>query len=189
MRLVIFAAVLSGIASMATASPMTYLIDPTHSASRFGYHHLGWTWQEHRFDQTTGRITLDRAARSGSVEVSIDARSVNTGYPLFNSQLQAEEFFDTARHPHILFRSTQVRFEGERPVAVEGELTIKGITHPVTLALSSFVAGPHPVQKKREALGANATARIKRSDFGMSKQVPLVADEVSLSFTVQAFKE
>lgn len=178
-----------GLALTATAAPQTYAIDPTHSASRFGYDHLGWTWQQHRFDQTTGRIVLDRAAHTGSVDVTIDARSINTGYPLFNSQLQAEDFFDTARYPDIRFRSTQVRFEGEQPVAVDGELTIKGITRPVTLALSSFVAGPHPVQKKREALGANATAKIKRSEFGMAKQVPIVADEVTLSFTVQAFQE
>jgi polyisoprenoid-binding protein YceI len=137
----------------------------------------------------SGKIVFDRAARTGSVDVTIDAKSVNTGYALFSSQLQEADFFDTARYPVITYHSTSVKFEGDKPVSIDGELTVKGITKPVTLSLQSFVAGPHPVQKKREGIGANATAMIRRSDFNIVKQLPMVADEVALSFTVQAFKD
>jgi polyisoprenoid-binding protein YceI len=180
---------LAAYASAATAVPETYSIDPTHSAARFGYSHLGWTYQLHRFDQMTGKIVYDRAAKTGSVDVTIDAKTVNTGNALFSGQLQAEDFFDTAKYPVITYHSTGVKFDNDKPVSIDGELTIKGITKPVTLTLQSFVAGPHPIQKKREGIGANATATIHRSDFNMIKQLPMVADEVALSFTVQAFKD
>jgi polyisoprenoid-binding protein YceI len=189
MKKSILALALVGFAAAASATPESYSIDPTHSAARFGYDHLGWTYQQHRFDQMSGKIVFDRAAKTGSVDVVIDAKSVNTGYALFSGQIQGEDFFDTAKYPTITYKSTSVKFEGDKPVSVEGELTIKGITKPVTLVLSSFVAGPHPVQKKRDGIGANATAKVKRSDFNIVKQLPLVVDDVSLSFTVQAFKD
>jgi len=142
----------------------------------------------HRFDRTSGRIVFDREARTGSVEVSIDAGSVNTGYALFNEHIQAEDFFHTAAYPTITFKSTRVRFDGDRPVAVEGHLTVKGVTRPVTLAVTSFLAMPHPMLKK-DAIGANATAKIRRSDFNMGKHAPYVSDEVTLSIAVEAIKE
>jgi len=189
MKKIILAGLFSFLASAAFAAPDTYSIDPTHSAARFGYDHLGWTYQQHRFDQMTGKITYDRVAKTGSVDVVIDAKSLNTGYPLFTGQMQAEDMFDTARFPVITYKSTGVKFEGDKVVSIDGDLTVKGITKPVTLTVTSFVAGPHPVQKKREGIGANAIAKIKRSDFNIVKQLPLVADEVTLTFTVQAFKD
>lgn len=172
----------------AYAVPETYIIDPTHTAPRFEYSHFGFSNQVHRFDKTSGKIMYDPEARDGSVEVVIDAKSVNTGYALFNEHIQAEAFFDTEKYPTITFKSTKVKFEGNKPVAVEGDLTIKGVTRPVTLALTSFHAMPHPI-RKRDAIGANAVARIKRSEFNMSKYVPNVSDEVTLSLSVEAIKE
>lgn len=189
MKKAVLAAGFAVLATSVWASPETYSIDPTHSAARFGYNHLGWTYQQHRFDQMTGKIVYDKAAKTGSVDVSIDAKSVNTGYAVFNGQIQAEDMFDTAKYPTITYKSTSVKFEGDKPVSIDGELTIKGITKPVTLTVTSFASGPHPVQKKRESIGANAVAKIKRSDFNIMKQIPMVADEVDLSFTVQAFKD
>lgn len=179
---------LSVLAASAGATPETFAIDPSHTAPRFEYNHLGYSTQVHRFDRTSGKIVLDADARSGSVDVVIDARSVNTGYPLFNEHIQGEDFFDTARHPAITFKSTAVRFDGNQPAAVEGNLTIKGVTRPVTLAITSFKAMPHPMLKK-EAIGANAVARIKRSDFNMGKNAPFVSDEVTLTIAVEAVKE
>jgi polyisoprenoid-binding protein YceI len=189
MRKSILAFAFASLATAAFAAPETYSIDPTHSAARFGYEHLGWTYQQHSFDQMTGKIVFDAAARTGSVDVSIDAKTVNTGYAVFNGQIQEEDLLDTARYPTITYKSTGVKFDGDKPVSIDGELTIKGITKPVTLTVVTFIVGQHPVQKKRQGLGANVVAKIKRSDFNMSKQVPLVADEVALSFTVQAFKD
>ena len=185
----VLACVLSCFTTAVWAAPETYTIDPTHTYTRFGYDEFGWTFQQQRFDQTTGKITLDRVAKTASVDVTIDAKSVDTGYPLFTGQLQGANFFDTANFPTITYKSTNVTFDGDKVVSIDGDLTIKGITKPVTLTLTSFVAGPHPVQKKREGIGANAVAKLKRSDFNMSTEVPLISDEVLLSFTVQAFKD
>lgn len=181
------AAALAFAATTALAAPETYVIDASHTAPRFEYNHLGFSHQVHRFDKTSGTITLDRAARTGAVDVTIDARSVNTGFPLFNEHIQAEDYFHTAAHPSITFKSTGVKFDGDQPVAVDGNLTIKGITRPVTLTVTGFQAKPHPMLKK-DALGANAVARIKRSDFNMGKNAPYVSDEVTLSLSVEAVK-
>ncbi len=175
-------------AAPAFAAPETYLVDPNHTYPRFEYNHFGYSNQIQRFNKTSGTIVFDRAARTGSVDIAIDARSVDTGYALFNEHLQGEDFFDTARYPTITYQSTAVRFDGDKPVAVEGKLTIKGITRPVTLTLSSFQTMPHPILKK-DALGANASARIKRSEFNTGKYVPNVSDDVTLSIAVEALKQ
>ncbi|MDQ8021223.1 MAG: YceI family protein [Moraxellaceae bacterium] len=175
-------------AGAAVAAVESYSIDPTHSAARFEYNHLNWTNQLHRFDQMSGKIQLDSAAKAGSVEVSIDAKSVNTGFAVFNGHLQGADFFDAVQYPTINFKSTGLKFDGDKLVAVDGNLTIKGITKPVTLTVVSYQNGPHPVQKNRQSIGANAVAKVKRSDFGMTK-VPAVSDDIALSFAVQAFKD
>jgi len=179
---------LSAFSVAALAAPETYNIDPNHTAARFEYSHFGYSNQLHRFDKTSGKIVIDRAAHTGSADVSIDATSVNTGLALFNGHIQGADFFDTAKYPTITFKSTQVKFDGDKPVAVEGDLTIKGVTKPVTLTVTSFLAMPHPMLKK-DAMGANAVAKIKRSDFNMTKFVPYVGDEVTLIIAVEAMKE
>lgn len=179
---------LSSLVSSAYASPETFAIDPGHTAPRFEYSHFGYSNQIHRFDQTSGKIVLDREAKTGSVEVMIDAKSVNTGFPLFNEHIQGEDFFNTAAYPSITFKSTKVKFKKGKPVAVDGTLTIKGVTKPVTLTVTSFHAMPHPMLKK-DAIGANAVAKIKRSDFNMAKYTPYVSDDVTLSIAVEAVKE
>jgi len=179
---------LSAIASSVFAAPETFAIDPTHTASRFEYSHFGYSNQQHRFDKTSGKIVIDRAAKTGSVDVTIDAKSVNTGYALFNEHIQSEDFFATASYPTITFKSTAVKFDGDKPVAVDGNLTIKGVTKPVTLNLTSFHAMPHPMMKK-DAIGANAVTKIKRSDFNMGKNAPYVSDDVTLTIAVEAVKE
>lgn len=172
-------------ATSAFAAPETYVIDPVHTSPRFEYSHFGYSNQIHSFDKTSGTIVFDRAARTGSVDVTIDVKSVNTGYPLFNEHIQDEEFFDTAKYPTITFKSTAVKFEGDKPVSVDGNLTIKGVTKPVTLTLTSFQAMPHPIMKK-DAIGANATTKIKRTEFNMGKYAPYVSDDVTLSIAMEA---
>ncbi len=110
----------------------------------------------------------------------IDTTSVNTGSTVFNGHIQGEDFFDTAKYPTATFKSTKVVFEGDQPTTIEGDLTIKGITKPVTLKVTHFATKLHPMMKK-EAVGANATTVIKRSDFNLSKYVPNVGDEVTIT--------
>lgn len=179
---------IASIAGSALAAPETYNIDPSHTAPRFEYSHFGYSTQVHRFDKTSGRIVYDSEAQTGSVEVSIDARSVNTGHALFNEHIQGEDFFFTEKYPAITFKSTKVKFKDGKPAAVEGELTIKGVTRPATLTVTSFHSMPHPILKK-DAIGANAYTRIKRSEFNMGKYAPHVSDEVTLSIAVEAVKE
>jgi len=180
--------ILSLLAFGAQAAPVTYVLDTGHTAPRFEYNHQGLSFQSHSFDKTTGKIVLDREAKTASVDVTIDATSVNTGFPLFNQHIQDVDFFNTKAYPTITFKSTKVTFDGDKPATVEGNLTMKGITKPVTLTVTGFTAKPHPMLKK-DAIGANAVAQLKRSDFNMSKHVPYVSDEVTLSIALEAVKE
>lgn len=188
MKKLVAMAVASLLPAAALAAPETYVIEGTHTLPRFEYSHFGYSTQLSRFDKTTGKIVLDRAAKTGSAEVTIDAKSVNTGVPLFNEHIQAEDFFDTAKYPVITYKSSSLKFDGDKLSAVEGELTIKGVTRPVTLTVTSFHCMPHPKLKK-DACGANATAKIKRSEFNMGKYAPNVSDEVTLAIPVEAVKE
>ncbi|MBI5918804.1 MAG: YceI family protein [Nitrosomonadales bacterium] len=178
----------AALSSAAYAAPETYLIEPSHSMPRFEYSHFGYSVQLSRFDSTSGKITLDRAAKTGSVDITIDAKSVNTGSALFNGHIQGEDFFDTAKYPTLTYKSNTLRFEGDKLVAVEGELTVKGITKPVTLTVNSLLCMPHPMLKK-DACGATATAKVKRSDFNMGKHAPYVSDEVTLTIPVESIKQ
>lgn len=188
MKELIALTIAASLSSVAMAAPETYVIDGSHTMPRFEYSHLGYSTQLSKFDKTSGKITLDRAAKTGSVDVVIDARSVNTGYVLFNEHIQGEDYFNTAKYPTIAFKSSKLKFDGDRLSAVEGELTIKGITKPVTLTVNSFLCMPHPMLKK-DACGATATARIKRSEFNAGKNAPYVGDEVTLTIPVEAIKE
>lgn len=172
----------------AMAAPETFVIDGTHTYPRFEYSHFGFSNQVSRFDKTTGTVVLDRAARSGSIDVTIDANSVNTGYAVFDGHLKGEDFFDTKKFPTITFKSNKLNFSGDRLASVDGDLTIKGVTKPVTLDVTSFKCMPHPMLKK-EACGANAVTKIMRSQFNAGKYAPNVGDEVTLSIAIEAVKQ
>lgn len=166
----------------------TYAIDPSHTFARFSYSHLGYSTQLSRFNKTAGKVEYDATARKGSVDVTVDTTSVDTGFPVFDGHIQGEDFLDTGKFPSATFKSTAVTFNGEKPVSIEGNLTIKGVTKPVTLTVTSFQAAPHPMLKK-DAIGANATAVIKRSDFNAGKYAPYVGDEVTLTIALEAIKQ
>jgi polyisoprenoid-binding protein YceI len=178
----------AGVSLAASAAPETYKIDPTHTFTRFEYSQFGYSTQVNKFNSTVGKIQIDRAAKTGAVEVSIDPKSVNTGYDTFNSHLQGPDFLDSAKYPAITYKSSKFVFSGDKLVGVEGNLSIKGVTKPVNLEVTSFHCMPHPMLKK-DACGANAVAKIKRSDFGAGKYAPHVSDEVTLGFSIEAIKE
>jgi len=176
---------LSALASVASAAPQTYVIDSTHTFPRFSYSHFGYSTQLSSFSNTQGKVVLDAEAKTASVDVEIDIKSVNTGFADFNGHLQGEDFLDTARFPKATFKSTRVVFEGDKPKAIEGQLTIKGVTKPVTLTVTSFQAMPHPMMKK-PTIGANAYTQIKRSEFNAGKYVPYVGDDVRIDIAIEA---
>ena len=174
-------------AGVAQAETSTYNIDGTHTFPRFSYSHFGMSTQLSRFNKTTGVVQLDKAAKTGSVDVVIDMKSVDTGFSVFNGHIQGEDFLDTAKFPTATFKSTKVVFEGEKPVAVDGNLTIKGVTKPVTLKVTSFTNMPHPMLKK-DAIGADASVVIKRSEFNAGKYAPNVGDDVTITLSLEAVK-
>ncbi len=176
------------LSSAAFAAPETYVIDTNHTKPRFEYSHFGYSTQLSRFDTTSGTITIDREAKTGSADVVIDAKSVDTGFALFNEHIQGEDFFDTAKYPTITFKSDKMKYDGDKVVEVDGNLTIKGITKPVVLVVTSMLCMPHPMMKK-DACGANAIAVVKRSDFNMGKYVPYVSDSVTLTIPVESLKQ
>ena len=178
----------AALSAPALAAPETYAVEGTHTFPRFSYSHFGYTTQMSRFDKTTGTVTWDKAAKTAAVDITIDTTSVNTGFTTFNEHIQGEDFLDTAKYPTASFKSTKVIFEGDKPSAIEGNLTLKGVTKPVTLTVSSFQAMPHPMMKK-DAIGANAWTVVKRSEFNAGKYAPYVGDEVRIDIAIEAIKQ
>lgn len=181
-------ALTASIAAPALAAPETFVIDGTHTYPRFSYSHFGYSTQLSRFNKTTGKVIFDKEAKTGSVDIAIDMKSVDTGFATFDEHIQAEDFLHTAKFPTATFKSTKVNFKGDQPATVEGDLTIKGITKPVVLTVTSFKAMPHPMLKK-DAIGANAFTVIKRSEFNAGKYAPHVSDEVRIDIALEAVKE
>ena len=178
----------SFIATNAAAAPETYVIDNSHTYPRFEYLHLGFSNQVHRFNTTTGKVVIDRAAKTGSIDVLIDAKSVDTGSTVFNSHIQGDGFLDTANFPNITFKSDNLKFDGDKLASVEGIMTMKGVSKPLTLTVTAFNCKAHPMNKK-DACGANATGKLKRSDFNAGKYAPAVGDDVTVTLSIEAVKE
>ncbi|MFV5213884.1 YceI family protein [Azonexus caeni] len=175
-------------ASPVLAAPETYTVDGTHTFPRFSYSHFGYSTQLSRFNSTSGKVVYDAAAKTGTVDIVIDAKSVDTGYATFNEHIQGEDFLDTAKFPTATFKSTKVVFDGDKPAKIEGQLTIKGVTKPVTLTVTDFKAAPHPMLKKN-VIGANAWTVIKRSEFNAGKYAPYVGDDVRIDIAIEAIAQ
>lgn len=188
MKRIVFLALTTALSTSVFAAPETYSIDNSHTYPRFSYSHFGFSTQLSRFDKTIGTITIDHVAKTGAVNVTIDTTSVNTGLPLFNEHIQGADFLDTAKYPTATFTSSKVNFNGDNVTSVDGTLTLKGISKPVTLLVTSFQCMPHLMLKK-DACGANATTLVKRTDFNMGKYAPNVGDEVTITLSVEAVKE
>lgn len=174
-------------AAPALAAPESYNLDPNHTFARFSYSHLGFSTQISRFNKTTGKVVLDKAARTGEVDVVIDTTSVDTGSKTFDGHIQGPDFLDTAKYPTATFKSTKVVFQGDAPVSIEGNLTLKGVTKPVVLKVTAFKNAAHPMMKV-DAIGADATTVVKRTEFNAGKYAPNVGDEVTISIAIEAFK-
>jgi len=166
----------------------TYSIDPAHTHPSFEISHFGWSTQRGRFDKVSGKLTLDRAAKTGSVDVTIDVASISTGVAKLDEHLKSEDFFNVAKYPTITFKSKKLNFTGDKPTSVDGEMTLLGVTKPLTLTISAFQCAPNQFVKK-EACGADAAGTIKRTEFGMGKFAPNLGDDVKLVINVEALKD
>ena len=178
----------AGLSSAPVWAVDSYTIDARHTHPSYEINHFGWSTQRGRFDNVTGTISLDRAARTGNVDVSIDASSVSTGVAKLDEHLKSEDFFNVAKYPTITFKAAKIAFNGDAPASVLGEITILGVTKPATLTITHFGCGLHPMLKK-DVCGAEASTTIKRSEFGMTKYGPSLGDDVKLLINVEAFKD
>ena len=184
-----FAAVLITAAfALPAAAADSYTVDPSHTYPNFEINHLGFSTMHGRFGATTGKIVLDTAAKSGSIDITIDATSIDTGHAKRDTHLKSDEFFNVGKFPTLTYKSTKLKFDGDKLSGADGELTLLGVTKPVSLAVNAFKCAPHPMNKK-PMCGANAITTIKRSDFGLSAYVPAVGDEVTISIEVEAVKD
>jgi polyisoprenoid-binding protein YceI len=170
------------------AAPEHFTIDPVHTVPSFEVSRFAIPALRGHFAHVTGHISLDREARTGSIAIEIDATSVSIGRGWFDSLIKGEDFFDIAQYPRLGFRAERLEFEGDRPVRAEGELTLRGVTHPVSLELRQFACArrdPAP----RIICAADIFARISRSAFGMTSYAAFVGDEVRLMIQVEAVKQ
>lgn len=166
----------------------SYTVDVRHTFPVFEVSHLGFSTQRGRFNKTEGKISLDLAARSGAVDLTIDAASIDMGIEKWDEHMKSDEFFNVAKFPTITFKSDKLVFNGDKVVAAEGTLTLLGVAKPVKLAVANFVCADHPIIKK-PLCAADISTTIKRSEFGMTKLVPAVGDEVKLVVPIEAYKD
>ena len=174
-------------AAMANAS--TYNIDPTHTYPSFEADHLGGLskWRG-KFDKSTGVVTLDRAAKSGTVDIKIDAASIDFGNGKLNEHAKGPEMFDVQAFPDATYKGKFSKFKGDVPTEVEGVLTLRGVSKPVKLEIKEFKCIQHPMLK-REACGADAVAEFNRADFGIDYGVKYgFKQDVKLAIQVEAVK-
>ena len=173
--------------TLPVAAQETYVIDPVHSQPQWEAHHIGFSAQRGSFTKMEGKIVLDRAAKKGSVDVTIDAASIRSYDPRLDALLKGERFFSVEKFPTITFKSSDLKFDGDGVVAINGELTMVGVTKPVTLAVSHFACGPNPFNKK-PMCGAIAKVTIKRSEWGMTNGLPNrnPDDDIELMLPVEA---
>jgi polyisoprenoid-binding protein YceI len=166
----------------------SYRIDPLHTAATFSVSHLGLSQQRGSFGRTTGMVMLDRSARQGSIDLAIDAATVTSGSPARETMLKGEDYFNVAQFPTITFKSTSLKFDGDNVVSADGDLTIRGVTKPVTLTVANFKCAIHPATK-RPACGAEVTTSVKRSEFGMIKNQPSTGDDVNIAVAIEAIQQ
>jgi polyisoprenoid-binding protein YceI len=149
----------------AFADVSTYQFDPDHTSPSFEADHLGLSVIRGKFDKSQGTVMLDRAAKTGTVEVTTDIASAHTGAAQLDKTLQSDQFFDASKFPTAAYKGT-IKFDGDKPTSVVGNLTMHGVTKPLTLKIGSFRCMPHPMLK-REVCGVDAVGEFDRSDFGV----------------------
>lgn len=173
--------------SSAFAAMDSYTIDPYHAFPVFSVNHLGFSTQRGRFDETSGTVQLDRTAKLGSVDLTIKTKSLDMGFPMWNADLAEEGFFNTAKFPTMTYKSSHLIFNGDKVVGADGDFTLLGVTRPLHVIVANFHCGVNPMNKKQLCSG-DISATIKRSDYGMTKYLPAVGDEINIHVPIEAYK-
>lgn len=183
---ILVAAAISAAASVASAAPVSYVIDPNHTEVIASWNHFGLSNPFAFFGHVDGTLVYDaQNVSASSVKVTLPLSGLDTRVEAFDGHLRSADWFNAEKYPNITFASTKVESKGKNHLRVTGDLTIKGITKPAVLDVTLNGAGVHPMAK-REAVGFDATTTIKRSDFGIDKYAPNVSDAVKLRITTEA---
>jgi polyisoprenoid-binding protein YceI len=173
----------SGAASAAAA---TYVIDPDHTYPSFEADHMGISVWRGKLNKTTGKVTLDKAAGKGDVDIAIDVTSIDFGQDDLSKWAAGPDFFDAAKYPQATYRGKLEGFSNGVPTKIVGELTLHGVTKPLELKINSFKCVPHPLHK-REVCGADALGAFDRTQFGLTAGKDFGFDmDVTLRIQVEA---
>jgi len=179
--------VLTTFAAAAWAAPMTYEVDSAHTYPAFEADHMGGVslWRG-KINSTSGTVVLDKAAQTGNVELTMDLRTIDVGHQGLNDHLQTADFFNTAEFPNATFSGQLTKFVDGAPTMLEGDLTMHGETHPVSLEITRFLCKDHPMRRGREVCGADATGTFDRSQWGINYGAPLFNMGVTLRVGIEA---
>ncbi|OON60338.1 polyisoprenoid-binding protein [Massilia sp. KIM] len=181
-------AALAALAATTAFAADTYKIEKNHTYPSFEADHMGISVWRGKFNSSDGTIVLDRAKKTGSLDITVDINSIDFGHDKMNEHAKADDIFDAAKFPTATFKSKSIKFNGDVPASVDGEFTLKGVTKPLTLTINKFKCIQHPMLK-REVCGADVTGQFNRADFGITKGLPMFSPEVKLAIQVEAIKQ
>lgn len=186
-KLWMLAALIAGVSAPVLAVAENFTVDPDHTYPSLEFSHMGISVWRGKFNKTSGKITLDRAARTGSADIQVDVASIDFGLDKMNQHALTADWLNAGKFPTMSYKGA-IRFEGDMPVSVDGQLTLLGVTKPLTLKIERWVCKPHPFNKK-PMCGGNASGAFKRTDFGMKYGVPAVGDEIRLFIEFEGYKQ
>jgi len=166
----------------------SYTIDPLHTFPNFTISHLGYSTMHGRFGKTEGKMSFDEAQGTGSVSITIDAASVSTGYIKRDNHLRSPDFLNANEFPEITYKSTKAKIDKDGSGTVNGELTIAGVTKPVTLKVTRMHCAANPMKQDQYRCGFDAETAIKRSEFGIKYGLPAIGDDMSIALEVEAVR-
>jgi len=188
----IVSAVVFAVLPITVMAADSFTVDPAHTFPNFTINHLGFSTMHGRFGNTTGKLSIDEANHAGSVDVVIDAASVDTGFGKRDDHLRSPDFLNAKEFPQITYKSTKVTINKDSSAAmVEGNFTLAGVTKPVTLNVTHMHCGINPMDPKKQQYrcGFDAEAKIKRSDFGVKFAAPAIGDDMNISLELEAQRD
>ena len=184
----ILALILAASAVNAWADEESFTIDQSNTFPSFEVGHMGFATQRGRFNQTSGMVVMDEQKKRGKVDITIDANSIDTGIKPLDEALRKMDFLNVAQHPTLTFRSSQFKFNSDQLAAVDGTLTMLGVTRPISLTITHYKCGID-VASSKYICDVDAEASFKRSDHGMTAFIPMVSDDVKLRIKVRAARD
>ena len=191
MRKFIIATAILALPLTAHSAAESFTIDPGHTYPHFKINHLGFSTMIGRFNETSGKLTIDMKNKTGSVDITINAASVDTAHKKRDDHLRSPDFLNATEFPEITYKSTSVMIHDDKSAHVEGTLTIMGTSKPVALHVTTMNCGIHPFDPKKQKFvcGFDAETKIKRSDFGITYGAPGIGDDMELFFEVEAVRD